>query len=73
MLTAAIAAGVRKIVCLSTDKAVYPVNPMGISKTLMDLTEAIDLVVFAFENARAGDLMVKKEPACKIGDLARAL
>ncbi len=132
VLTAAIAAGVRKIVCLSTDKAVYPVNAMGISKALMekifiaksrtvdenktlicgtrygnvmasrgsviplfiqqiksrqpititdpnmtrflmDLTEAIDLVVFAFENAHAGDLMVKKAPACKIGDLARAL
>ena len=132
MLTAAIAAGVKKIVCLSTDKAVYPVNAMGISKALMekifiaksrtvdegktlicgtrygnvmasrgsviplfiqqiksgqpititdpdmtrflmDLTEAIDLVVFAFENAHAGDLMVKKAPACKIGDLAQAL
>lgn len=132
VLTAAIAAGVRKIVCLSTDKAVYPVNAMGISKALMekifiaksrtvdenktlicgtrygnvmasrgsviplfiqqiksrqpititdpnmtrflmDLTEAIDLVLFAFENAHAGDLMVKKAPASKIGDLARAL
>ncbi len=132
VLTAAIAAGVRKIVCLSTDKAVYPVNAMGISKALMekifisksrtvdesktlicgtrygnvmasrgsviplfiqqiksgqpititdpgmtrflmDLSEAIDLVVFAFENARTGDLMVKKAPACKMGDLAGAL
>lgn len=132
VLTAAIAAGVKKIVCLSTDKAVYPVNAMGISKALMekifiaksrtvdegktlicgtrygnvmasrgsviplfiqqiksgnpltitdsnmtrflmDLTEAIDLVVFAFENAHAGDLMVKKAPACNIGDLAKAL
>ena len=132
VLTVAIAAGVKKIVCLSTDKAVYPVNAMGISKALMekvfiaksrtvnegetlicgtrygnvmasrgsviplfiqqiksgqpitvtdpvmtrflmDLTEAVDLVIFAFENARAGDLMVKKAPACKIGDLANAL
>ena len=132
VLTAAIAAGVRKIVCLSTDKAVYPVNAMGISKALMekifisksrtveesktlicgtrygnvmasrgsviplfiqqiksgqpititdsnmtrflmDLTEAIDLVVFAFENAHGGDLMVKKAPACNMGALAQAL
>ncbi len=132
VLAAAIAAGVKKIVCLSTDKAVYPINAMGISKAmmeklfiakartvpeggtlicgtrygnvmasrgsviplfieqikagqpltvtdpgmtrfLMDLAEAIDLVVFAFENAKAGDLMVKKAPACRIGDLAEAL
>jgi UDP-glucose 4-epimerase len=132
VLTAAIASGVKKIVCLSTDKAVYPVNAMGISKAmmekifvaksrtvdesktlicgtrygnvmasrgsviplfiqqiksgqpltitdpnmtrfLMDLTEAIDLVLFAFDHAHAGDLMVKKAPASKIGDLAQAL
>ena len=132
VLTAAIASRVKKIVCLSTDKAVYPVNAMGISKAmmekifvaksrtvderktlicgtrygnvmasrgsviplfiqqiksgqpltitdpdmtrfLMDLTEAIDLVLFAFENAHTGDLMVKKAPASKIGDLAQAL
>jgi UDP-N-acetylglucosamine 4,6-dehydratase/5-epimerase len=132
VLTAAIASGVKKIVCLSTDKAVYPVNAMGISKAmmekifvaksrtvdesktlicgtrygnvmasrgsviplfiqqiksgqpititdpnmtrfLMDLTEAIDLVLFAFDNAHSGDLMVKKAPASKIGDLAKAL
>jgi UDP-N-acetylglucosamine 4,6-dehydratase len=132
VLTAAIEAGVKKIVCLSTDKAVYPVNAMGITKALMektfiaksrtvdenrtlicgtrygnvmasrgsviplfisqikgglpitvtepnmtrflmDLEEAIDLVLFAYENARQGDLMIKKSPACRIGDLARAL
>ncbi len=132
VLDAAIAAGVKKIVCLSTDKAVYPINAMGISKAmmeklfiaksrtvpegrtlicgtrygnvmasrgsviplfieqikagqpltvtdpsmtrfLMDLEEAIDLVIFAFENAKTGDLMVKKAPACRIGDLALAL
>lgn len=132
VLSAAIDCGVKKIVCLSTDKAVYPVNAMGISKALMEKTfiskartvdgnktlicgtrygnvmasrgsviplfisqiknglplsvteplmtrflmnldEAIDLVVFAFENAKPGDLMVKKSPACKIGDLAQAL
>jgi UDP-N-acetylglucosamine 4,6-dehydratase len=132
VLTAAIEAGVKKIVCLSTDKAVYPVNAMGISKALMEKTfiaksrtvdgnktlicgtrygnvmasrgsviplfihqiknglpitvteptmtrflmnldEAIDLVLFAFENASSGDLMVKKAPACKICDLARTL
>ena len=132
MLDAAIAAGVKKVVCLSTDKAVYPINAMGISKAmmeklfiakarsvtqndtlicgtrygnvmasrgsviplfieqikaglpltvtdpgmtrfLMDLEEAIDLVLFAFEHAMPGDLMVKKAPACKVGDLAQAL
>lgn len=132
VLTAAIEAGVKKIVCLSTDKAVYPINAMGMSKALMekmfiaksrtadnertlicgtrygnvmasrgsviplfidqikrgqpltvtdpgmtrfmmDLSEAIDLVLFAFENAMPGDLMIKKSPACKMGDLAQAL
>jgi UDP-glucose 4-epimerase len=132
VLNAAAQAGVRKIVCLSTDKAVYPVNAMGLSKAmmekafiakarsvdpaktlicgtrygnvmasrgsviplfieqiknslpltitdptmtrfLMDLEEAIDLVLFAFENAGPGDLMVKKAPACNISDLAQAL
>lgn len=132
VLDAAIESGVKKMVCLSTDKAVYPINAMGISKAmmektfvsksrtvdpgrtlicgtrygnvmasrgsviplfieqikrgapltitdrgmtrfLMDLEEAIDLVLFAFEHAKAGDVMVKKSPACKIGDLAEAL
>jgi UDP-glucose 4-epimerase len=132
VLNAGIAAEVKKIVCLSTDKAVYPINAMGQSKALMEkvliaksrtvksgktlicgtrygnvmasrgsviplfirqiknglpltvtnpdmtrfmmnLDEAIELVLFAFENAEPGDLMVKKSPACKIGDLAEAL
>ncbi|HML47422.1 MAG TPA: polysaccharide biosynthesis protein [Clostridia bacterium] len=132
VLTAAIEAGVKKIVCLSTDKAVYPVNAMGISKALMEKTflaksrtvdpdktlicgtrygnvmasrgsviplfinqiknglpltvtepsmtrflmnldDAINLVLFAFEHARSGDLMIKKSPACTMGALAQAL
>ncbi len=130
VLTAAIEAGVRKVVCLSTDKAVYPINAMGMSKALMEKTfiaksrnsrntlicgtrygnvmasrgsviplfidqlkagqpltvtdpemtrflmnleEAIDLVLFAFQNAQPGDLMVKKSPASTIRELAQAL
>lgn len=132
MLTIAIEAGVKKIVCLSTDKAAYPVNAMGTSKAMMEkvfvaksrtispdktlicgtrygnvmcsrgsviplfieqikagkqltitdpnmtrfimsLEEAIDLVMFAFENAESGDIMVQKSPACTIGVLAQAL
>lgn len=130
VLTAANEAGVRKVVCLSTDKAVYPINAMGMSKALMEKTfiaksrasrdtlicgtrygnvmasrgsviplfigqikagepltltdagmtrflmnleEAIDLVLFAFEHAQPGDLMVKKSPASTIGELAQGL
>lgn len=132
MLTTAIEAGVKKVVCLSTDKAAYPVNAMGTSKAMMEkvfvaksrtispdktlicgtrygnvmcsrgsviplfieqikagkqltitdpnmtrfimsLEEAIDLVMFAFENAESGDIMVQKSPACTIGVLAQAL
>ena len=132
VLTAAIEAGVRKVVCLSTDKAAYPVNAMGLSKAMMEkifaarsrtvapertlicgtrygnvmgsrgsviplfieqitsgrpltitepsmtrfimsLEEAVDLVLFAFAEAQTGDLMVPKAPACTIGDLAQAL
>ncbi|MEG1862471.1 MAG: nucleoside-diphosphate sugar epimerase/dehydratase [Oscillospiraceae bacterium] len=131
VLTSAIAHGVKKVVCLSTDKAAYPINAMGISKAmmekvivaksrtvdpektticctrygnvmcsrgsviplfreqikqgkpltitdpnmtrfLMNLDEAVDLVVFAFTNGQAGDLFVQKSPACTIEDLAKA-
>ncbi len=132
VLTCAIQAGVKKVICLSTDKAAYPINAMGTSKAMMEkvfvakartvspdrtticgtrygnvmcsrgsviplfieqikegksitvteprmtryimsLEEAVDLVVFAFENAKAGDIMVQKAPACTIEDLAQAV
>lgn len=132
MLTAAIDEGVKKIVCLSTDKAAYPINAMGTSKAmmekiiiaksrnadpsktticctrygnvmasrgsviplfieqmklgqpltvtdpnmtrfLMNLDEAVDLVLFAFEHAQQGDLFVQKSPANTVGDLAQAM
>lgn len=129
-LTAAIEAGVKKVICLSTDKAAYPINAMGISKAMMEkvfiaksrttettvisgtrygnvmcsrgsviplfidqirqnkpltitdpsmtrflmsLEEAVDLVLYAYTNAEAGDLMVMKAPASTIGDLAQAV
>ena len=121
---------VQKVICLSTDKAAYPINAMGISKAMMEkvavaearnlkdtvvcltrygnvmasrgsviplflnqiqkgepititdpnmsrffmsLEDAVDLVLFAFENANPGDLFVNKAPAGSIGDLAKAL
>ncbi len=133
MLHAAIDAGVRRVVCLSTDKAAYPINAMGISKAmmehvitanarvsaqrggpvicctrygnvmcsrgsviplfvdqikagnpititdpgmtrfLMNLDEAVDLVMFAFEHANPGDLFIQKSDASTIGDLAKAV
>ena len=132
VLTAAIETGVKKVVCLSTDKAAYPVNAMGISKALMEkvliaksrtvkssstlicgtrygnvlnsrgsviplfinqikegktltvthpemtrfimsLDEAMDLVMFAFQHAEAGDILIQKAPACYVGDLAQAI
>lgn len=132
VLNAAIEYGVRKVICLSTDKAAYPINAMGISKAmmekvmvaksktvdpantlicgtrygnvmasrgsviplfmeqiknaqpitvtnphmtrfLMDLREAVELVVFAFCYANSGDIMVQKSPAAYIGDLAQAM
>ena len=133
MLHAAIEAGVKRVVCLSTDKAAYPINAMGISKAmmehvitanarvaaergntvicctrygnvmcsrgsviplfvdqikagnpititnpdmtrfLMNLDEAVDLVRFAFEHANPGDLFVQKADASTIGDLAKAV
>jgi len=132
VLTAAIESGVKKVICLSTDKAAYPINAMGISKAMMEkvfvaksktvdpgktlicgtrygnvmasrgsviplfvdqiksgkpltvtdpnmtrflmsLEEAVELVIFAFQNAQAGDIMVQKSPASTIGDLALAI
>lgn len=131
VLHAAIDAGVDRVVCLSTDKAAYPINAMGKSKAmmesiiyanarngagrtticctrygnvmcsrgsviplfikqiragesitvtdpsmtrfLMNLDEAVDLVRFAFEHAEPGDLFVQKAPASTIGDLAEAV
>lgn len=129
MLTAAIESGVHSVICLSTDKAAYPVNAMGISKAMMEkivvakarttkntktcctrygnvlcsrgsvvplwieqirkgkpititepamsrfvmsLEEAVDLVLFAFENGESGDIFVQKAPACTIETLALA-
>jgi UDP-glucose 4-epimerase len=131
VLTAAIEAGVKSIVCLSTDKAAYPVNAMGTSKAMMEkvivaksrtispdktkicctrygnvlcsrgsvvplwieqiregkpitltspdmtrfvmsLSEAVDLVLFAFESGQSGDILVQKAPACTIETLAKA-
>lgn len=133
MLRAAIDAHVKRVVCLSTDKAAYPINAMGISKAmmekiikanalkaqeksgtvicctrygnvmcsrgsiiplfidqikegkpititdpnmtrfLMNLDEAVDLVLFAFQNAKPGDLFVQKSDASTIGDLGKAV
>lgn len=132
VLTAAIDEGVRAVICLSTDKAAYPVNAMGTSKAMMEkvivaksrtvepqrtkicctrygnvlcsrgsvvplwveqikagkpititdpemtrfvmtLDEAVDLVLFAFEHGESGDILVQKAPACTIGVLAEAV
>ena len=132
VLTAAIETGVRKVICLSTDKAAYPVNAMGISKAMMErvfvakartvspektlicgtrygnvlcsrgsviplfieqiksgkpititepemtrfimsLEEAVELVLFAFEHAESGDILVQKAPSCTIQVLADAV
>ena len=133
VLHAAIEAGVKRVVCLSTDKAAYPINAMGTSKAmmehvvranarvaaergntiicctrygnvmcsrgsviplfidqikadnpititnpdmtrfLMNLDEAVDLVKFAFENAKPGDLFIQKADASTIGDLAKGV
>ena len=130
VLTAAIEAGVKCVICLSTDKAAYPINAMGISKALeekvaiaksrnsgqtricctrygnvmcsrgsviplwidqirsgnpitltepsmtrfiMSLDEAVDLVLFAFKNGENGDLLIQKAPACTIRTQAEAV
>lgn len=130
LLNTAIRCYVKQVICLSTDKAVYPINAMGISKALMEkiavaksrvakdtvisatrygnvmasrgsviplfitqikqnraltvtdpgmtrfmmsLNQAVDLVMFAFKNANAGDIFVQKAPAATIGQLAKVI
>jgi len=130
VLNAAIGRGVKKVICLSTDKAVYPINAMGISKALMEKTmvaksrisgktvlvgtrygnvmasrgsviplfydqikskkditvtnpemtrfmmtleDAVDLVLYAFKYGNSGDIFVQKSPASTIGELASAM
>jgi len=130
VIRAAASNGVKKVICLSTDKAAYPINAMGISKAMMEkvaiaearnlsettvcltrygnvmasrgsviplfinqiksglpltitdpnmtrflmsLHDAVDLVLFAFEHGNSGDLFVNKAPAATIGDLAQAV
>lgn len=130
VLNAAIKQKVKKVICLSTDKAVYPINSMGISKAMMEklmvaksrlsedtvlvgtrygnvmasrgsviplfhdqilnnqpititdqemtrfmmtLNDAVELVLYAFENGRSGDIFVQKSPASTIGELANAM
>ena len=130
VLTAAIEAGVQAVICLSTDKAAYPINAMGITKAIeekiavaksrysggtkicctrygnvmcsrgsviplwidqirngnpitlteptmtrfiMSLEEAVDLVLFAFEHGQNGDILVQKAPACTIQTQAEAV
>ena len=130
VLTAAIEEGVESVICLSTDKAAYPINAMGITKAIeekvavaksrnsgktkicctrygnvmcsrgsviplwieqirngqpitltepkmtrfiMSLDEAVDLVLFAFEHGENGDLLIQKAPACTIGTQAEAV
>ena len=130
VLTAAIEAGVKSVICLSTDKAAYPINAMGTSKAMMEkvvvaksrttsttkicctrygnvlcsrgsvvplwidqiragkpititdgsmtrfvmsLEEAVDLVLFAFMHGESGDILVQKAPACTIETLAKAV
>lgn len=132
VVQSAIRANVKKVICLSTDKAAYPINAMGISKAMMEkvfvaksrnvdknqtlicgtrygnvmasrgsviplfiekiknnesltvtdpnmtrylmsLEEAVELVIYAFKHAETGDIMVQKSPASTVGDLAQAL
>lgn len=132
VLSAAVANGVERMIVLSTDKAVYPINAMGLSKAMMEkltiaksrmltpsdtilcatrygnvmasrgsviplfvsqlkegrdltitdphmtrflmsLEDSVDLVIFAYQNGRQGDIFVQKAPACTVADLAEAL
>jgi|TARA_A100001015_G_scaffold57982_1_gene63821 UDP-N-acetylglucosamine 4,6-dehydratase len=130
VLEASVISKVKKVICLSTDKAVYPINAMGISKSMMEkvalarsrftsdteicitrygnvmgsrgsviplmveqikskvpititdpnmtrfimsLNEAVDLVLYAFTDGRNGEILVQKSPACSVGTLAMAI
>ena len=132
LIRSAIEHGVKRVVCLSTDKAVYPINAMGMTKAMMEkvaqsyarqytgeqtviccvrygnvmysrgsviprfieqiksnkpititegtmtrfllaLPESVELVQYAFEHAKQGDIFIKKAPACTVDDLAQAL
>ena len=130
VLSVAIQNDVKKVICLSTDKAVYPINAMGVSKAMMEkvfvaksrtskstiicgtrygnvmasrgsviphfynqirngnditvtnpnmtrfmmtLDDAVDLVLFAFENGNSGDIFVQKSPSSTIGELAKTM
>ncbi len=132
VINSAVNHGVEKVIALSTDKAVYPINAMGLSKAIMEkiviaksrtidnkktilcitrygnvmgsrgsviplfsklikenkpitvtdpqmtrylmfLDEAVDLVIYAFQNAKQGDIFIRKSPASTIGDLAKAM
>jgi UDP-glucose 4-epimerase len=130
VLSSAIKNNVKKVICLSTDKAVYPINAMGVSKAMMEkifvaksressktiicgtrygnvmasrgsviphfynqiksgmpitvtdqsmtrfmmtLDDAVNLVIFAFKNAKPGDIFVQKSPSCTIGELANTM
>jgi len=67
VLTAAVQHGVKKAICLSTDKAVYPINAMGVSRAM---TEA-ELVLYACKHAKPGDIFVQKVPASTRGRQVR--
>ena len=130
MLNSAIKNNIKKVICLSTDKAVYPINAMGVSKSLMEkvfvaksriesntsiigtrygnvmasrgsviplfydqiinnkpikitdpnmtrfmmtLDHAVELVLFAFKNGKTGDIFVQKAPSTTIGELAKVM
>ena len=85
VLDSAIEHGVKNVVVLSTDKACYPINAMGISKAMRLLEgrpalgehlgqdDAVDLVIYAFQHGHNGDLFVQKAPAATLDTLARSL